>query len=138
MILLHSPLGEYPPEMPNSVSLPCAVAAKAFHFLSGVGGWAAERPAEEEPGESSMIVRLEYADGEKEDHPLYSGIHFADYVHRFDVPGSKFAFELARDRQIRYFAIHPKRRERLRRLGIVKGTDHTAPVVMAITVEALE
>ena len=34
------------------------------------------------------------ADGKTEDHPLKNGEHFADYIRRVDVPGSKFAFAL--------------------------------------------
>ena len=53
-----------------------------------------------------MIVRLHYADGQTEDHKLLNGEHFADYIRRVDVPGSKFAFDL-RGRQIRYLAVQP-------------------------------
>ena len=55
-----------------------------------------------------MIVRLHYADGKTEDHALKNGEHFADYIRRVDVPGSKFAFDL-RGQQIRYLAVNPKR-----------------------------
>ena len=55
-----------------------------------------------------MIVRLHYADGKTEDHALKNGEHFADYIRRVDVPGSKFAFSL-RGQQIRYLAVTPKR-----------------------------
>ena len=55
-----------------------------------------------------MIVRLHYADGKTEDHELKNGEHFADYIRRVDVPGSKFAFALRRQ-QIRYLAVTPKR-----------------------------
>jgi hypothetical protein len=81
-----------------------------------------------------MIVRLHYKDGKTEDHPLLNGEHFADYIRRVDVPGSKFAFAL-RGQQIRYLAITPKRDETVARIELVKGTDRTAPVVMAVTVE---
>ena len=82
----------------------------------------------------SMIVRLHYADGQQEDHPLENGVHFADYIGRYDVPGSQFAFRL-RGRQMRYLAITPKRRAPIHEIELVKGPDHTAPIVMAITIE---
>ena len=50
------------------------------------------------------------------------------------MPGSTFAFDLA-GRQIRYLSITPKRDEVISRIDLVKGTDRTAPVVMAVTVE---
>jgi hypothetical protein len=53
------------------------------------------------------------------------------------VPGSKFAFGLD-GRQVRYLAIEPKRKDKIERIELVKGTDDTAPLVMAVTVEPLE
>lgn len=84
-----------------------------------------------------MIVRLPYADGQTEDHPLKNGEQFADYIRRVDVPGSKFAFNL-RGRQIHYLAIHPRRTAPIEPIELVKGPDDTAPVVMAITIESPE
>ena len=74
--------------MPKSVSLPCNAPAKAIHLLSGVSGWGYPYG---EKGSVSMIVRLHYADGKTEDHPLKNGEHFADYIRGVDVPGSKLA-----------------------------------------------
>jgi hypothetical protein len=82
----------------------------------------------------SMIVRLIYADGTSEEHPLENGVHFADYIRQVDVPGSRLAFKL-RGQQIRYLAIEPRRRDVIASIELVKGTDQTAPVVMAVTVE---
>ena len=42
------------------------------HVLGGVAGWG--HPASPQ-GETSMIVRLVYADGTTEDHPLLNGEH---------------------------------------------------------------
>jgi uncharacterized protein len=81
-----------------------------------------------------MIVRLHYADGETEDHPLRNGEHFADYIRRVDVPGSQFAFPL-RGQQVRYLAVQPKRAVAIETVEFVKGPDATAPVVMAATAE---
>jgi hypothetical protein len=53
------------------------------------------------------------------------------------VPGSKFAFNL-RGRQIRYLAVRPERNAKIERIELVKGRDTTAPVIMAVTVEAPE
>jgi putative membrane-bound dehydrogenase-like protein len=133
-VMLYGPTGTFPPDMPKSVSLVCNGPAKAIHFLSGVSGWGAQ--GELKGGSVSMIVRLHYADGQTEDHPLRNGEHFADYIGRFEVPKSKLAFML-RNQQIRYFAVHPERREAIERVELVKGPDHTAPVVMAVTVESL-
>jgi hypothetical protein len=130
-IMLHGPLGKFPPTMPKSVTIPCGSPARAVHLLSGVCGWG--YPAGER-GSTSMIVRLHYEGGATEDHTLHNGVHFADYVTRIDVPGSKFAFPL-RDQQIRYLAVFPDRTDTIEQIELIKGTDATAPIVMAVTVE---
>jgi len=133
VVLLHSPNGTIPPRMPRSVTLPCNAPVKAVHLLSGVSGWGSQGDRSREPT-VSMIVRLRYADGRTEDHPLRDGVEFADYIRRVDVPGSKHAFPL-RGRQVRYLAVTPKRSEAVESIELVKGPDRTAPVVMAVTVE---
>jgi len=134
VILLHGPAGAICKEMPKSASVPCNLPVKTIHLLSGVGGWCFPFG---EKGSLSMIVRLHYADGKTEDHKLLNGVHFADYIRVVDVPESKLAFKL-RGQQIRYLSIAPKRTEKIERIEFVKGDDGTAPVVMAVTVEAPE
>jgi putative membrane-bound dehydrogenase-like protein len=131
VVLLYGPQGTTAPKMPRSVSLACNTPARAIHLLSGVSGWGFPLGTK---GSVSMIVRLHYKDGKTEDHPLKNGEHFADYIRRVDVPGSKFAFAL-RGQQIRYLAVVPKRTETVTKIDLVKGSDRTAPVVMAVTVE---
>ena len=82
-----------------------------------------------------MIVRLHYKDGRAEDHPLRNGIHLADYISAVNVPESKPAF-LLDGRQVRYLAITPARSDVIDSIEFVKGDDRTAPVVVAVTVEA--
>lgn len=130
-ILLYSPNGTIPPKMPKSVTLPCNTAAKAIHFLSGVGGWAAPYDTTKSV---SMIVRLNYADGKTEDHEWKNGVHFADYIRRVEVPESQFAFAL-RGQQIRYLSVTPKRKDAIKSIELVKGPDAVAPIVMAVTIE---
>ena len=60
---------------------------------------------------------------------------FADYIRRVDVPGSKYAFGL-QGKQMRYLAVKPERQAPIKEIELVKGPDETAPVVMAVTVEA--
>ena len=131
IILLNGPNGSLPPKMPKSVTLPCNTAAKVIHLLGGVGGW-------NFPFDSSktvsMIVRLHYADGPSEDHQLLNGVHIADYIRRVDVPESEFAFDL-NGQQVRYLAIVPERQEKIDRIELVKGSDRSSPIVMAVTIE---
>jgi len=134
VVLMYSPEGKVPPKMPKSVSLPCNAPAKAIHLLSGVSGWGYPYS---EKGTVSLTVRLHYEGGRTEDHPLKNGEHFADYIRRVDVPGSRFAYSL-RGKQIRYLTIRPERADRIERIEFVKGPDRTAPVIMAVTIETAE
>jgi uncharacterized protein len=133
-ILLYSPNGNIAPRMPRSVSLPCNAPVKAIHLLSGVSGWGSTGGTRQTV---TMIVRLHYADGKTEDHPLRDGVHFADYIRPIDVPGSKLAFRL-RGQQLRYLSVAPNSPAPLASIELVKGPDRTAPIVMAVTVEVAE
>jgi hypothetical protein len=135
VILLYGPQGLVPPKMPRSVTLSCRTRAKAIHFLSGVSGWGAD--GDDVTPTVSLTVRLHYADGLTEDHDLKNGVHFADYIRRVDVPGSKLAFML-RGHQVRYLAVHPKRTDTIEQVELVKGPDATAPIIVAATVEVAD
>jgi hypothetical protein len=130
-VMLYGPQGVKAPTMPKSVTITCAAPVKALHFLSGISGWG--YPASSRQS-TSMIVRLKYADGTVEEHALKNGVHFADYVRRVDVPESKFAFDL-NGRQVRYLSVIPKKSEPIATIELVKGSDGSAPVVMAVTAE---
>jgi uncharacterized protein len=130
-VLLYGPQGDLPRRMPRSVEVACHASARAIHFLSGVSGWGYPYGRR---GSVSMIVRLHYADGSIENHPLENGIHFADYIRVVDVPGSRLAFKLG-EKQIRYFSIAPKKKDSIDKIELVKGPDQSAPVVMAVTIE---
>lgn len=132
VVMLHGPEGSIPPKMPKSVVIPCNAPARQLHLLSGVSGWGHPASAR---GSVSLIVRLHYADGKTEDHRLLNGEHFADYIRRVDVPQSKFAFALRRQ-QMRYLTVTPARTEVIKEIELRKGPDHTAPVVMAMTLES--
>jgi len=133
-LLLHGPRGPIPTRMPKSVTLPVNAPARAIHLLSGVAvlGFPTGRA-----GSVSMIVRVIYADGTMEDHELQNGVHFADINGEQDVPGSKPALKLA-GQQVRYVAVKPERKDIIASIELVKGSDQTAPIVLAATVEAFE
>jgi putative membrane-bound dehydrogenase-like protein len=133
VVLLYGPGGAVCKEMPKTVTVPCNVTAKAIHMLGGVGGWAWPYG---QKGTVSLIVRLHYADGKTEDHELKNGEHMADYIRVVEVPKSELAFRV-RGQQVRYLKIEPKRpTEKIAKIELVKGPDGTAPVVVALTVEA--
>ncbi|MGN6547666.1 MAG: c-type cytochrome, partial [Aureliella sp.] len=131
IVLLYGPQGTLPPTMPRSVSLPVNMPVARLHLLSGVSGWGF--PASRE-GSVSLIVRFHFADGKTEDQPLLNGQHFADYIRRIDVPQSQFAFNL-RGQQIRYLTVAPDRKALVQEIELIKGSDNSAPIIMAITAE---
>ncbi len=134
-ILLYSRNGQTASKMPKSVSLPCNASAAAIHLLGGVSGWGFPSRGDKDV---VLIVRLHYQGGKTEDHELRNGEHFADYISRVDVPLSKFAFLLEGGKQIRYLAIKPQSRDTIESIEFVKGPHESAPLIMAVTVEALK
>ena len=132
-LMLHGNMGDKPPSMPKSATLPVNSTIKAIHMLGGIGGWSF--PATQEKS-VTMIVRLKYADGQTEDHELKNGVHFADYIRRVDVPESKYAYTVKGGQQVRYIKIEPKRTAVVTELELVNNDrDPTAPITFAITVE---
>jgi uncharacterized protein len=133
-VMLRSTFGTIPPKMPKEVSLPVNATARAIHLLSGVSifGFPAGRE-----GSVSMIVRITYEDGSIEEHELRNGVHFADLNGTKDVPGSKLAYKLG-GQQVRYLTVVPKKKETIARIELVKGSDRSAPIVLAATVEGFE
>ena len=134
-IMLHSPNSEQVASKPKTVSVSCDAPAKAIHLLSGVSGWGYPNS----PRDSvSMIVRLHYVDSKTEDHPLINGVHFADYIRDFNVPGSTYATGLPpHGAQVRYLSITPKSNKTIKQIEFIKGEDATAPIVMGVTIERL-
>ncbi|TWU02985.1 Trehalose utilization [Stieleria varia] len=132
-ILLYGPAGAMCRTMPRQVNVPCNTATRMIHMLGGVSGWGFPYG---EKDSVSMIVKLNYADGESEQIELKNGVHFADYIRRVDVPESKFAFAV-RNQQVRYLTVTPTRSEVIESIDFIKGPDGTAPVVIAVTLETL-
>ena len=94
--------------LPNHVEVPVGLPAKAFHFLGGVAGWGA--PKADPAGRACMKVTAVFADGQKDTVLLHNGVEFSDYVRPIDVPGSRYAEGVVKDKQIRWFTIpvtHP-------------------------------
>ncbi len=131
VIMLYGPHGYLPPKMPRKVSVPVGSPVKALHILGGVSGWGWPHSAK---GSESMLVRITYDDETQEVHPLVNGEHLSDYIARNDVPGSEFAFDLG-GRQLRHVVVVPHQAKSIKTLELAKGSDDTAPIVMAITAE---
>jgi len=148
-IVLYGPVCPRTREMPKGVKLKCGSPAKAIHLLSGVAGWGWGCGSAYNHKTISMIVRLHYQNGGREEHELINGVHFCDFTafrnkKLIDVPGSQqVAIRLLEPHpgyltQIRYLALQPKDPAKvIEEIEFIKGMkgDVTAPVVMAVTVE---
>jgi hypothetical protein len=139
LIVLHSSRGDLSRRYPRSAAVPCGVPARAIHLLSGVSGWGfPSRFPRDRGGTVSMIVRLKYAGGAMEDHPLLDAVHFTYYYTLDDVPGSRRAIVLKGKHQMRHVVITPGRSAPIEQIEFLAGPDEKAPVVMAVTVEVAE
>ena len=54
-----------------------------------------------------------------------------------DAPGSKLAYRFG-GRQVRYLTVAPGDKQTIARIELVKGSDRSAPIVLAATVEGFE
>ncbi len=123
---------DYPRQVEVKVGLP----ATKLHFLSGVGGWAHPGGTENEP---VAKVTVHYAGGETEEIVLRNSVEFADYIGRFDVPGSEPLDNLddllQQGRQIRYFAKPLTKRGTVEKLTLASYGNDVAPTFVGITAE---
>jgi serine/threonine protein kinase len=147
IIVLRGVHSESDRSMPTSVMIPISTQVKTFHFLSGISGYGypwggfPDRPETATPkGVLTVIVRIHYKDGTREDTHWKNGEHFADYFKREDVPGSEFAFLTVNNRQIRYLSIQPSEPEKpISAIEFLKGPeDKTTPVIVALTIETFK
>jgi len=110
------------PKYPGKVEIKVGIPVGRLHFLGGVGGWAYPYGGESSKGLPVAKVTVHFAGGATEEFVLRNGVEIADYIGRFDVPGSREVPDLANHgRQIRAFT------------KTVKGTG----VVESITLESL-
>jgi serine/threonine protein kinase len=140
IIALHGPFSDISRAAPREATVGVNLKAKAFHFLSGIGGWSWNPNMDFGPvGTKTMTVRVRYADDTTEDHDWNFGEHFADFIDRFDVPKSEFAFKTRNGRQVRYLKIDVGQPNKVvRQLELVRADEDksTCPVVAAVTAEA--
>jgi WD40 repeat protein/ubiquitin-protein ligase len=144
-IVLYGPMDGPARAMPKAVALKCGSPAKEIHLLSGVAGAGYIR-GDNRKKTVCMIVRFHYRGAGTEDHELINGVHFCDFMadapRYYEAPGSRLAMRLLDPvpnglTQIRYLAIQPKDPAKIiEEIEFLKPmNDHTAPVIMAVTVE---
>jgi putative membrane-bound dehydrogenase-like protein len=124
---------------PRQVEVKVGLPATKLHFLSGVAGWGYPAVDEEKP---VAKVTAHFAGGETEELVLRNRVEFADYIGRFDVPGSEALANLddllQQGRQLRYFAKPLAKRGLLEKLMLTSYANEVAPTFVGITVETGE
>ena len=100
----------------------------------GERSWVTRRAAR---GRVSMIVRIHYEDGSTEDHELKNGVAVRRRQRREGRPGLEARLQARRaagplpDRRAR-------KKQTIASIELVKGSDRSAPIVLAATVEGFE
>lgn len=133
MIALQGAGGRGPATLPSSTSLACTGKVSSIHLLCAAATFGPPN-ANAAP---SVIVRCNFEDDSKEDHPLIHGKHLASYRNQADVPESKFAID-ANGKQIRYLKISLANNKPLKSIDFVKGEEFSIPLIFAVTVESAE
>jgi putative membrane-bound dehydrogenase-like protein len=121
---------------PRQVEVKVGLAASKLHVLGGVAGWGHPLGRANEPV-ARIIVH--YAGDETEEIILRNGVEFADYIGRFDVPGSEALANLddllQQGRQLRYFSKPFTKRGVIEKLTLASYANEVAPTFVGLTVE---
>ncbi|MDB6072242.1 MAG: hypothetical protein JWL81_3413, partial [Verrucomicrobiales bacterium] len=127
----------YARTMPQSVEVNVGgFKANRLHFLGGIAGWGAKEPSN---GEPALKVTVNYVDGQKEEIVARDGVEFADYIGRFEVPGSKFVPGLlSNSAQLRWYTKLLKRTEAIKSVVLESFANGVAPTTLAVTAELAE
>jgi hypothetical protein len=120
-------------ELPRSVELQCRMAAKAIHFLAGTGD--ARQRGGGRRGGAALLVRLHYAEGEPEDHPIMANMLAGNRPAGDEQNGS--AQSPPNPQPLRYFKIEPKKDGVIRAVELAAGFGGTSPAIVAVTAEQL-
>jgi putative heme-binding domain-containing protein len=122
----------YPREVTVKVGLPVT----KLHFLGGVAGWGYPLGKTNEP---AVKITVQYSGGGTEEIVLRNGVEIADYISRFDVPGSEALDnldELLQDgRQLRYFSKPLSKPGMVEKLTLSSYVNQVAPTFVGITAE---
>jgi len=120
---------------PQRVEIAVGATVQRVHVLGGIAGWGFPYIKESKP-----IVKWTwvFADGSSEEQVLHNGVEFADWIGRYDVPGSEFVEgALAEDSwgQLRRFVVEPSRAARVEKIVLESYDNELAPTFLALTAE---
>lgn len=120
---------------PKQVEVKVGLSVTKLHFL-GVAGWGFPTVQAKEP---VAKITVHFAGDDTEEIILRNGVEIADYIGRFDVPGSEALDNLdqllQQGRQLRYFAKPLTKRGTVEKLTLASYSNEVAPTFVAITAE---
>jgi hypothetical protein len=130
-VLLNGSIGDVPPKMPDSVTLPVNAPAKAIHILTAAFG----RGGPPAPGDAvPMVVRVHYEDGSTEDHEFKNEARPASG----DRNGGSRPANGPPAPRLQAQSVIPAKKETIAAVELRKGNQPMAPIVLALTVEGFE
>ena len=106
-----------------------------LHVLGGIGGWAWPYGGDESKDKPAAKMTVRFADGGAEEFVLRNGVEIADYIGRFDVPGSREVPGLVGRGQVRYLYRDIKGRGVVDRITLESFNGMVAPTFVALTAE---
>ncbi len=138
LVLNGGPNADWPSrtDLPKSVDVQVGLVVERVHVLGGVAGWG--HPWGSVRDQPALRWTWNYSDGEREEVVLYDGREFADWIGRYDVPGSEHVPGLLEDGsygQVRRFALAPSRAVEVASITLASCANHLAPTVLALTAE---
>ncbi len=119
----------------QTVDVKAGFVATRLHFLGGVGGWAWPYGGEESKDKPVAKVTVHFAGGTSEEMILKNGVEVADYIGKFDVPGSKEVPDLLVRGQVRTFSKAIKGRAVVERITLESFNNTVAPTFVALTLQ---
>jgi len=117
------------------VVVPVGQELTSVHVLGGVAAWG--HPFGNHPIAPCVRWTWIFADGTRSEVLLKDGEHFADWIGRFDVPGSTFVPDLLAGGpgQVRYFSMDLPEARAVEAIELESFDNHTSPVFLALTAE---
>ena len=134
VVLKGGPGGAVAQTMPQRVEVKVGgFKANRLHFLGGVAGWGFQPNSTDRSDVLKITVHA--VGGASETIVCKNGTEFADYATRVDVPGSKFAEGIVKDRQMRWFTKPLSAEREIDRIELESFGTGSAPTIVAITAE---
>jgi putative membrane-bound dehydrogenase-like protein len=122
--------------LPQKVEIKAGAKANVLHFLGGVAGWGYPCCGDNKNENLPVAkVTVNYAGGESEELTFRNAVEFADYIGKYEVPGSREVPDVVRNGQLRWFSKPLQKNGTIEKITLESFNNAVAPVFVAITAE---